>query len=243
MTNEERIQANNAELRECIEIAENLPEVGDSIDVSDYLASRLNGEIKTYTSDKVTTTPNYAFYNCASLEHISLPSCTWVATAAFQNCTSLKSINFPSATKGGGTCFRGCSLLTNVNMPLTTELSTYAFAQCSSLKNIDLPSFTTLGGAMFQDCTSLERANIPMAKSIGAMCFQRCSALAVVIIKQTTAVCSMAAVTAFEGTPIADGTGYVYVPRALVDAYKSATNWTTYAAQIRAIEDYPEICG
>jgi N-acyl-D-aspartate/D-glutamate deacylase len=32
--------------------------------------------------------------------------------------------------------------------------------------------------------------------------------------------------------------GYVYVPRALVNAYKTATNWSTYANYIRAIEDY-----
>lgn len=33
MTNTERIQANNAELRECIELAENLPEAGTSVEV------------------------------------------------------------------------------------------------------------------------------------------------------------------------------------------------------------------
>jgi hypothetical protein len=40
---------------------------------------------------------------------------------------------------------------------------------------------------------------------------------------------------------IEDGTGYIYVPSALVETYKTASNWVTYAAQIRAIEDYPEI--
>ena len=44
-------------------------------------------------------------------------------------------------------------------------------------------------------------------------------------------------------TVIASGTGYVYVPSALVNSYKSATNWSTYADQIRAIEDYPDITG
>ena len=42
----------------------------------------------------------------------------------------------------------------------------------------------------------------------------------------------------FKNTPIASGTGYIYVPRALVDSYKVATNWATYAAQFRALEDY-----
>ena len=43
---------------------------------------------------------------------------------------------------------------------------------------------------------------------------------------------------AFSSTPIASGTGYIYVPRALVDSYKAASKWSTYANQFRALEDY-----
>ena len=53
----------------------------------------------------------------------------------------------------------------------------------------------------------------------------------------------MANTNSLGGTLIASGTGYIYVPKALVDSYKSATNWTTYASQIRAIEDYPDVTG
>jgi hypothetical protein len=53
----------------------------------------------------------------------------------------------------------------------------------------------------------------------------------------------LASPNAFNNTPIKSGTGYIYVPATLIDSYKSATNWSTYAAQFRAIEDYPEICG
>ena len=41
----------------------------------------------------------------------------------------------------------------------------------------------------------------------------------------------------------ADGGCRFYVPTSLVEAYKSATNWSACAEQIRAIEDYPEITG
>ena len=50
-------------------------------------------------------------------------------------------------------------------------------------------------------------------------------------------------ISAFNSTPIKSGTGYIYVPMSLVDTYKSATNWSTFANQFRAIEDYPDICG
>jgi hypothetical protein len=70
--------------------------------------------------------------------------------------------------------------------------------------------------------------------------FNGCSVLDTLILGHS-AVCPLAATTAFNNTPIAKGTGYVYVPKDLVDAYKTAENWSTFANQIRAIEDYPEV--
>lgn len=44
---------------------------------------------------------------------------------------------------------------------------------------------------------------------------------------------------AFNGTPIASGTGYIYVPDNLVEQYKVATNWATYASQIKGLSELP----
>lgn len=48
-------------------------------------------------------------------------------------------------------------------------------------------------------------------------------------------VCTLSSTNAFTGTPIEAGTGMIYVPSGLVDTYKSATNWSTYADYITAI--------
>lgn len=45
----------------------------------------------------------------------------------------------------------------------------------------------------------------------------------------------------FYNTPIEKGTGYIYVRKSLIEEYKTATNWSVFADQFRAIEDYPEI--
>ena len=75
--------------------------------------------------------------------------------------------------------------------------------------------------------------------NIGTYAFAGCESLSVVILRSTT-MATLENANAFESTPIADGTGYIYVPAELVDGYKE--NWSTYADQIRAIEDYPDIC-
>ena len=94
---------------------------------------------------------------------------------------------------------------------------------------------------VFYGCTALTTVDLPAATSIGDGAFNGCTALTTVILRSST-VCVIFENT-FLWSTIESGTGYIYVPRALVDSYKVDTTWSTYAAQIRAIEDYPDICG
>ena len=94
----------------------------------------------------------------------------------------------------------------------------------------------------FMGCSNLEKIDFDVLEEMKNADFYQCSALTAVIIR-TPAVCTMSDSNAFKSTPIASGTGYIYVPAALVDSYKAATNWSVYADHIRAIEDYPDICG
>ena len=41
----------------------------------------------------------------------------------------------------------------------------------------------------------------------------------------------------FQGTPIDTGTGSIYVPDSLVENFKSATNWSSYADVIKPISE------
>ena len=94
----------------------------------------------------------------------------------------------------------------------------------------------------FMDCPNLAKIDFDVLEEMQDADFYQCSALTAVIIRSPV-VCTMSNSNAFHLTPIESGTGYIYVPAALVDSYKAATNWTKYANQIRAIEDYPDICG
>ena len=99
---------------------------------------------------------------------------------------------------------------------------------------------TKVGPYVFYGCSKLTSLDFANVTSINANAFEACSTLETLILRSTT-VCTLAATSAFASTKIASGTGYVYVPSILLDAYKEATNWSKY--QFRTIEAYPEICG
>ena len=60
----------------------------------------------------------------------------------------------------------------------------------------------------------------------------------IALILRSETMATLAGTNALSSTPIASGTGYIYVPSALIEDYKVATNWSTYADQFRALEDY-----
>jgi hypothetical protein len=147
--------------------------------------------------------------------------CTSVRTRACQQCTTLVTVNLPSATSVG----------------------TYAFYNCSGLTTVHLPAATSLQSQCFYSCTKLKHADFGNLSSIAAQTFNACSALTELILRKTGSVCTLSNTSAISNTAIGKGTGYIYVPAALIDTYKTATNWSTFANQFRAIEDYPDICG
>jgi hypothetical protein len=138
---------------------------------------------------------------------------------------------------------QGATKLVTVNLPNVTSLGSYAFYQCSGLVTVKLPKLTSVSTQTWYSCTKLQHADCGNLSNIPAQTFNACSALTELILRKTGSICSLSNVNGVNNSPIGKGTGYVYVPAALVESYKTATNWSTFADQFRAIEDYPEICG
>lgn len=136
-----------------------------------------------------------------------------------------------------------CTKLVSVNLPSVTSLGSYAFYQCSGLETVKLPKLTSVSTQIFYSCTKLKHADCGQLGNIPAQTFNACSALTELILRKTSSICTLSNVNGVNNSPIGKGTGYVYVPSALVDSYKVATNWSTFANQFRAIEDYPDITG
>ena len=186
----------------------------------------------TALKSNVASVRQYAFRGATALTSVDLPSATSVATNAFYGCTKLTSVNMPSVKSIADNVFNGCSILPSIALPALTTGGSYMFRYCYLLLTIDLPKITNIVANMFGDCRRLTA-----------------------VILRSTTMCTLANTSAFsncyhytgkeDSTYNPDGLqdGYIYVPAALVDSYKSATNWANYASQFRAIEDYPDICG
>lgn len=156
---------------------------------------------------------------------------------------TLTSYTNDRVTSIGDYSFYYMASLIYVSFPQATSVGFYSFYYCTKLATAIFPNAQRLATCAFQNCSALTVLDFPAVTSIGNQTFSGCSTLATLVLRNASAVCTLAGTNSFANTPIASGTGYIYVPAALVDSYKAATNWSTYANQIRAIEDYPEICG
>ena len=109
-----------------------------------------------------------------------------------------------------------------------TNVRTYGFYQCKKLTKIVLPNLNgTLEPSSCAFCSALEVFDMYGA-TIGTSVFRSCSALKTVIIRRTDKPASLTASSAFTSTPLASNGegGTVYVPSALIEAYKTASNWS-----------------
>nr|DAQ37302.1 MAG TPA: tail protein [Caudoviricetes sp.] len=167
---------------------------------------------------------------------------TSVRDRAFSSCTSVVSINLPAAKTIGKWAFMQCAKLATVNLPEATTLESSAFSSCPALTSVTIPKVTSLPSQGLYNCTALQKIDLPAVTSISDSVFMMDSKLTAVILRSATLV-TLSNKSAFSSSGISAGTGYIYVPSSLVASYKTATNWATYAAQIRAIEDYPDITG
>lgn len=103
-------------------------------------------------------------------------------------------------------------------------------------KKIDTLGGWSLSGSPLKEIYLLD------VNKIDSIVFHYTNALSTLVLaKEDTITTLSSTYLVLDGSPISNGTGYIYVPSALLNEYREATNWVTFADQFRAIEDYPEI--
>ena len=226
----------------------NLP-TGGSSDNEDGL---LSDTLINYENATATDIKNNCFANSTTLATATFTNVSNVGSSAFSNCSALTQVSIPNATTIGNSCFSKASKLLTVNLSNAEFLGEYAFRECKAITSINLPQVKALRYWAFYECDKLTKVDLGSCNQfIDGWQFHGCWQLTALILRSNT-VCSApysvidSSNGALSNTRFSNhnkGWGYVYVPRALVSNYKSATNWAVIEDCIRAIEDYPDITG
>ena len=157
---------------------------------------------------------------------------TKIGGNAFNEYSTLASVTIPnSVTEIGKKAFYYCQALTEATIGNgVTSIGSFAFYYCNRLKSISIPDATTeISSNAFANCQSLTDVTIGNGvTTISESAFAYCGKLKSVTIKATTP--PTLGYEAFYRTNCT-----IYVPAESVDAYKTATNWSSYASYIKPI--------
>ena len=197
------------------------------------------------------------FFKCLNLKKVILPeTLTTISDASFDGCTALTELRLGNSIQNiGKGAFESVPAQIEISLPNLTSLGRGAFRRSGVTRILNLGSITSLEGTdnwnnygEFESCPNLELVILSeMITNIGGYVFRWCSKLDTFICKATTP--PTLGSKGFEGSLIASGKGSIYVPDdgtgTIVQAYKTATNWSTYASRIFPISqlatDNPEL--
>lgn len=200
-------------------------------ELDSFITREISG---VYTNDRITKVGGSAFSSCSRIVEINLPKVTYVGNDAFSHCIKLKNISLPLCTTTGSNAFSYCAF-ESISLPSCQSLGGGSLRGCRQLTSVNLPLVTTIKGSTFYG-TPIQVLDLPALTSIQAYGFGYIDNLHTLILRNSN-ICVLENTNAFVGTKIADGTGYIYVPDNLVDSYKTATNWVTFANQIKPISE------
>lgn len=165
------------------------------------------------------TIVGYAYiYGNLTTVHIS-EGCKAIGDNAFQYNKALNHITLPSTLESiGSGAFRETGLISLTIPPSVSKISSYCFGLSYNLSQLRIQG---------------------ILQTIPTYAMHSCDSL-VTLILEGAEITPLANVNAFGKTPMTNGTGFIYVPDDLVEAYKGATNWSTFASQIKGLSELPQ---
>ena len=198
----------------------------------DRLNGRLDGSAEGYVTTNAMEIVPYAMYQCTNITGVTAGNATTIGESAFEGCSALASISLPEAKHILESAFSFCRSLASISLPKVDRITTgYIWEECLSITKIELPV-----------CSNIDAEGIfTNTKNLSAICIG--TALDSVCTLTSTLAFNFSAIDHQAGETFSatdtdrtySATGYIYVPDNLVDAYKTATNWSVYADRIKGI--------
>lgn len=199
-------------------------------------------ELHSFVATSTTRLEESAFDNCSKLVSFEAPNVTSVGQVCFLSDVALTSLNLKSLKSAEQSAFVNCRTLENTNFQNLESLGPMVFAGCKSLRTLRFPKIKSLNTGLFINCSALEIIEFSedgnsSRLTFGSSNFSHCNNLKALVLRNGV-VHTLGGTSDYLSPTIEDGTGFIYVPRNYLEAYKTATNWSVYAEQFRALEDY-----
>ena len=173
------------------------------------------------------------------LEKITIPTSFDFGPTGLSNfiayCYHLKGFVLPNGiTEIGNYLAQNCGSLEYASLPNgLLSIGNYAFNYCAHIKKVCIPSSMTSISTSFAGNSGLKRITFPSAiTSIGTYQFTSTTVNEVHLTSSTPP-----GISATSNVKMSDLSGIYYVPysadHSILEAYKTATNWSTYASQMQ----------
>lgn len=189
-----------------------IDELGDDV----VLDSIIDRTIEEFNDDQITMLPASAFRGCSKLKSVRLPNVSGQLNCTFYDCSGLETVDLPKVTSVAYDVF-AYSKIRSLCLPSLREVVYSGLRRLEQLVTVDLPA-----------CVKID----------GSLAFYNCWAMKNVILRSNT-MCTLGAVSAlYYYVNTHNNNLRIFVPSALIEDYKAATNWSDYADQFYALEDF-----
>ena len=231
--------------------------IGDQATIDGLVSHTLTD----FEDDAIDKLYKYSFYSHPLIESINLPSLESIQNYCIAYCDRLENVNIPNVEIINSFNFNSCFSLKNLNISHLKRVESDAFNYCYSLNGIDTSEVTKFSSNKDNGFGKLELpiastfpyyfanehsrtsiidiANKVNFKTVNQYSFKE-DYILIHLILRSAEMCTLSDTACFNGTPLENGIGWIYVPSDLVDTYKAASNWSTFANQIVSINEYPK---
>ena len=202
--------------------------------------------------DGLVTAGSDIFSNCTSLSEIYVPYGmleTYTSAEGWSQYSSLMIegqplLSFTDGLVWGAATYLDSTFKTtlgitsnqvvSVSLPECVSVGRSCFLEFHSLKDVYLPKCEYLDHGAFYGANYMNGIDLPVCSYIGDYAFYWCAYSLSYIKLGYSGVCTLAGGNALQQTTALRS---IYVPASLVDAYKSAPNWSAKASMIQPIPE------
>lgn len=195
--------------------------------------SGCNGLKEITGGENVQTLGSQAFATCESLTKIpsSFMAVTSIGYASFSTCRALNVENEITMTNIPNSLFNNCHAIRKITLGNNiTSIGSSAFSAMYALSEIKMSeNITEIGQSAFSNCSGLASVTFPESLlSLGSSVFSGCYGIAEYHFTSSTP-------PTIQSNTFSDISSdcVIYVPAESLEAYQTATNWSTYASQMQ----------